>query len=492
VRTLLIIAGCAIAAVAFAFTAFRDPNRQDGIRWSSSAVEVTIQQDGSDDIGDGSDITAIEQAVATWAAALSSGFTLTVGAPSSARDYGNDGINRITFIESGYPGGTDSALGTTIPSVVTGDPSRLVDVDILLNGEMEPWTVDGVPTGIDIQSVTAHELGHLVGLAHAYRSESVMYTGARSGTTFRRALNDDDQRGARLLTSAGLGCTEERDCPLLVGLAGIGGSPLRLTCNGTSCVPGAVGYGLDCIDNSDCTSGACLRDPASVYSGDPGGCTESCTTGSCPGGDLCKDVGGGNLRCVPGRSCSADSDCGGGANNKCLFDFDGHFRCRHLCMLDQHCTPPARCIDLDYGAGVCHEPGAAPNGAECLDPLMCMGLACRGNAQTLLCETAPTRQDGGTVPDVPHVGDGGWRPDAIGHDASGRDLWHPGYDGGNGYDSADDVGVEPEPPGCACASRTPANVATLLLLPVLAFAGRRRLRLDRVKSPADDARRWSA
>lgn len=489
-RTLLILAGVAIAAVATAFTAFRDPNRQDGIRWASSAVEVTIQQDGAEDISDGSDITAIEQAVTTWAAALSSSLTLSVGAPSSDRGYGNDGVNRITFIESNYPGGADSALGTTIPAIDTGDPSQLVDVDILLNGEMGPWTVDGMPTGIDIQSVTMHELGHLIGLAHAYRSESVMYTGARHGTTYRRALNEDDQRGARLLSSGSLGCGEERDCPLLIPLAGIGGSPLRLTCDGTSCVPGAVGYGLDCVDNGHCTSGACLRDPAAVYSGDPGGCTQSCTSGGCPGGDLCKDVGSGDLRCVPGRACAEDSDCGSGANDKCLFDFDGHFRCRRLCMLDQHCPAPARCIDLGYGAGVCYQPGAAPNGAECLDPLLCMGLACRGNAQTLSCETAPTRQDGGSVPDVPHVGDGGWRPDATGRDLYGHDAWQPSFDAGGG--AADDGGIDAGPPGCACASRQPVDAALLLLLPVLALAGRRRLRLDRVRTPADDARQWAA
>jgi len=43
-----------------------------------------------------------------------------------------------------------------------------------------------------------------------------MYTGARGGTTFRRALDDDDVQGAHLLASGGLTCATEADCPLLV------------------------------------------------------------------------------------------------------------------------------------------------------------------------------------------------------------------------------------------------------------------------------------
>ncbi|MBN2358021.1 MAG: matrixin family metalloprotease [Deltaproteobacteria bacterium] len=470
-RAPIILAGIAVAAVATAFSAYRDPNRHDGVRWATGAVEVSIQQDGSDDIGDGSDVAALQQAVATWAEALAPAFTLSQGALSSSRGYGNDGVNRITFIESGFPGGTDSALGTAIPSIVTGDPSRLVDVDVLLNGEHQgTWSVDGRPTGIDIRSVAMHELGHLVGLSHSYRSESVMYTGAQPGTTFRRALSDDDLRGARLLTSGGLGCGEERDCPLLIPLAGIGGSPERLTCSGDTCLPGAVGYGLDCLDNGHCTSGLCLRDPAAASGADPGACTEVCTPGSCPGGDLCRDVGGGALRCVPGRECASDSDCGA-LPNTCLFDADGRYRCGQLCRMDSQCQAPARCIDLGYGLGVCKQPGPAPNGAECLQPLICAGLACRGDGQTLSCATAPPYQDGGALPDVPHVGDGGWRPDALGSDGGApADRATSSADGDPG--PGDDG-----PPGCACAARETQGAAlALALVPLLVLAGRRRAR----------------
>jgi hypothetical protein len=245
-----------------------------------------------------------------------------------------------------------------------------------------------------------------------------------------------------------------------------GGAHLRLTCQEGSCAPGAAAYGAECIGGEHCESGHCLRDPWTGNERDPGVCTEVCVVGAggCPGGDLCKEVGE-QAYCVPGRECLEDADCGGGANDHCLFDFDGHYRCRRLCMLDSHCVAPARCIELGYGAGVCVTPGPAPNGAECLDPLVCAGLACRGGATALTCSTAPPFADGGLVPDVPTVPDGGWRPDSGGVDRSA-----PLQDGGQ-----PDLGVASTRvgEGCACAGAASAAARWPLVLLVV-FGLRRR------------------
>ncbi|MFH1812153.1 MAG: matrixin family metalloprotease [Pseudomonadota bacterium] len=462
-RTALVIG----AALAFSgFTAFRDPNRQDAVRWSATNVEISLQQDGSADLGDGSDLAAMRAALATWQASLPTGFTLSEGATSSSRSYGDDGVNRVTFLEQNWPAGADTALGTTLPHVAGG---RFVDVDILLNGTDGPWSVDGNPAGIDIRSVVTHELGHLLGLWHAFDAHHVMYTGARSGTTFRRALADDDVRGVRQVASSGLSCQNDQDCPLLV--EHFGGSHLRLTCQSNTCQQGLAGYGAECLNDSHCQSDSCLRDPWTGNGRDPGVCTRTCNVGAsdCPGGDLCKDVSGTGT-CVPGRDCLEDADCGGGANDFCLFAFDGRYRCQRLCMLDAHCQSPMRCIDLDYGAGVCVAPGPNPNNAPCLSPMDCMGLACRGDENTLRCATAAPRQDGGVTPDIPVAPDG-WTPgDAGGTDRSGtdggaRDVPIP--------DTADYAGLPPDEEGCACQG-TQGRGSAVAMLALLVLHRRRR------------------
>ncbi len=278
-----------------------------------------------------------------------------------------------------------------------------------------------------------------------------MYTAARSGTTFRRALIDDDIVGAGFVNNDSSTCSDDKDCPLLVAF--FGDSDLRLVCQDGSCIPGQGAYGAECLNDTHCQSGLCLRDPWTPNSRDPGACTTSCVLESsdCPGDDRCGEVGG-NPRCLPGRDCLSDADCGGGANDRCLFDFNGHFSCQQLCMLDEHCPSPARCIDLAYGAGVCTEPGTTPNGGECLSPLECMGLACRGDVNELRCSTAPSNQDGGSVPDVPSI------DSAVGVDRAqidaGRDAssW-PGPDGGV-PDRADYASTPAPETGCSCHSAT--------------------------------------
>ncbi|MBI5498077.1 MAG: matrixin family metalloprotease [Deltaproteobacteria bacterium] len=464
--------GVALAAAlpfpARAFAAFTDPSHPNApVRWPSSSVGVVLQSDGSDDVTDGSDLAAVRAAITQWNTALGGRLTVTEGAPVSSRAWGDDGVNAVIFVESGWPGAADGALGTTIPNIQAGNPSTFTDADVLLNGTEAPWVTDGNPFGVDVQSIAGHELGHLLGLWHAWDSRVAMYTGARRGTTFRHQLSDDDIRGARYLSPGAFTCTSNADCPLLIRR--LGGENTRLVCNGGACVPGAAGYGAECVDDNQCTTGLCLRDVWSTDGYDPGACSRACTPGGtdCQAGDACAAVGAAHV-CAPGRGCVVDADCGGGSNNRCLLDFDGAYRCRHLCMRDGNCTAPARCIDLGYGAGICAEPGTRPTGDACLNPYQCVGLACRGAAGDLRCAVAPPKEDGGVVvvPDAgPRTDAGTPRPDGGTADAAGP--YYPPYE---------EVPEEPPPDdGCACAAPGRAPAWWRVLLSAL-FLARRRVR----------------
>ncbi|KAK8510085.1 hypothetical protein V6N13_103687 [Hibiscus sabdariffa] len=62
----------------------------------------------------------------------------------------------------------------------------------------ENWSTDPGPDEIDLESVTVHEIGHLLGLQHSMAPDAVMYAYFDSGVTKRR-LNRDDVHGIRAL-----------------------------------------------------------------------------------------------------------------------------------------------------------------------------------------------------------------------------------------------------------------------------------------------------
>ncbi|XVE68713.1 hypothetical protein DITRI_Ditri09bG0091300 [Diplodiscus trichospermus] len=62
----------------------------------------------------------------------------------------------------------------------------------------ENWSTDPGPDEIDLESVTVHEIGHLLGLQHSLEPNAVMYAYFDSGIT-KRKLHMDDVHGIRAL-----------------------------------------------------------------------------------------------------------------------------------------------------------------------------------------------------------------------------------------------------------------------------------------------------
>src|SRR5690606_12464378 len=125
----------ALLPLSLGFTVVRDADTLAPIRWPASTVTVVAQEDGSADVTDGSDLTAIQAAVAAWTAPCSDLSLVYGGAVASGAD-ANDGTNRIAFRESNWPGGMNGAAATTVRRRDTGgSPDTWSDVDILLNGQ---------------------------------------------------------------------------------------------------------------------------------------------------------------------------------------------------------------------------------------------------------------------------------------------------------------------------------------------------------------------
>jgi hypothetical protein len=146
----------------------------------------------SDDVRENVARNAVRRAFRTWAAA-GVGLSFTLVAENENPDIfvewrpaADPDLSMVggTLAHADFPPGC-SILGGIIPLPCHFDDSE------------HTW-VDGASGGFDIETVTLHEIGHLLGLMHTDVSGSVMFPTVRENSTLRR-LQSDDLAGIRAL-----------------------------------------------------------------------------------------------------------------------------------------------------------------------------------------------------------------------------------------------------------------------------------------------------
>lgn len=197
--------------------------------WRYRWVHVRAAADSCADVPEGSVALAVDRAVATWnlAAEGCSDFRLFHDGPPSGLttnlDRGaHDGENRIVWREDEWPDEPEVlALTTVVYRVSTG---QILDADIDLNGVHHYWTDTSEPgsAATDVENTLTHELGHLIGLAHAVDPEATMYSESAPGDLEKRSLSADDIAGICHVYPDGL-ITPESPFPR--------GMPLQGTCS---------------------------------------------------------------------------------------------------------------------------------------------------------------------------------------------------------------------------------------------------------------------
>ena len=147
---------------------------------------------------------ALGAAVATWQAELAeTPVALTIGAADPVPlIHGTDGVNQVRWaFATEDPDVEDGVLALTFIAYRTSD-GELEDADIVVNAAMFRWvtSTDGCADRYDLESALTHELGHLLGLAHAIgQPDATMFATGQPCETLKRDLALDDQRGIEAL-----------------------------------------------------------------------------------------------------------------------------------------------------------------------------------------------------------------------------------------------------------------------------------------------------
>lgn len=192
----------ALATSASAHVPLVHPGNGNTIHWGRPFdVSIVINATGSEDITDGSHVTALRNAIDAWNSVGETTFQLDENTSPSQRartDWASDSVHLLWFDEdddSGYfPGGTGIVALTPVYFANSG---AILDADVLFNGNEFQFTTRGTAGRFDVQDVATHELGHLAGLDHSGWASATMYPYVDTHVILHRSLSLDDVRGIR-------------------------------------------------------------------------------------------------------------------------------------------------------------------------------------------------------------------------------------------------------------------------------------------------------
>ncbi len=159
-----------------------------------------VNELGVPNVLDDSDIDAVVESFAAWSDIETADIEFTDGGTTEEKYAGYDDMNLVTFVDDKYdiPWMVLAMAAKTWHVDESSNTTQIVDVDIIFNPYfvnhhtynlgVEGGTYDGY---FDIQSVTTHEIGHVLGLLHSGVFNSTMWFQIGEGTTVRELIQDD-------------------------------------------------------------------------------------------------------------------------------------------------------------------------------------------------------------------------------------------------------------------------------------------------------------
>ena len=375
--TLALLVGLGVAFSAHAYSIRTTPAGFIA-RWTQPNITWVVNPVGSDNISNGSDITAIQSSFNDWQNLSCSKLTFTKAGNTSkstniATGEEPNGINEVVWVENSKWDYGQYVLGVTTPITYTN--GNIIEADIAFNGYQVKWSTTGQFGRADVKSVAIHEIGHMFGLQHnlggwpANNPPTMAPAADPYGKT--ASLETDDEWGACFLYPAGVTfpCANDAMCPFVLDTNPNNGEEFytsKLYCNVDVCAfqDGAVGpsktLGAACATQTECKSPYFCQ----PIQGGGGYCSQLCQPASpnCPSGFGCfgySDGDGG--ACLPvddedplkpeGDYCNSNDDC---QTNLCYPSMNGTWQCRSSCQSNAHCVSGTECFAAPgYSTGGC-------------------------------------------------------------------------------------------------------------------------------------------
>lgn len=238
--TLLVTLG--LAAPAWAFVRSTDPQTAVCLFWTRRSIHWTLEKSGAADASFTDVEAALKRSFKAWQDVACSDIAFEYDGTTERTDVGfdpaaTDNVNLLVWREASC----DTAAASDDPCRTDEDPFAcankhgcwshspgiialttsnynrntgvVVDVDLEFNGaptggatsltfsanERDYPACSGgstvLCTATDVENTATHEVGHLIGLAHAPDFEATMFASAPPGETKKRSLAKDDQNG---------------------------------------------------------------------------------------------------------------------------------------------------------------------------------------------------------------------------------------------------------------------------------------------------------
>lgn len=196
---LSLLAGLLAAISAWSFVYILD-RRDNGtplpLKWPPGSVAIQIKLGSATNLSDGTSFNTSAQAAAqTWNTHLGNLQITTSTAPEGPADEDNN-LNELVFASSVFGEAFDT--NTVAVTTVWSRGNERTRADIIYNSARTWDSYDGAPrSAVDIQRVTLHELGHLLGLDHPDEAGQSVTAIMNSRISSLDALASDDITGAQ-------------------------------------------------------------------------------------------------------------------------------------------------------------------------------------------------------------------------------------------------------------------------------------------------------